>query len=107
MTAHYLRASSQADMGVALAAAGLAPGTADPMSFRPPFGVSTIDIGIISIDTGQTETVEIDGVDVEQPVFETLPGWHANVYGTLTPEQLALLPVVDPPPKTPHVTLWT
>lgn len=95
MNTTYLKAENAADLRAALLAAGVL----DDGDVSPP-GISVIVVGLISRDTGQTNE---DG----DPIFEIIPGYHANIYGDLTEAQIdALAPITIPAPATPYVTLW-
>lgn len=59
-------------------------------------------LGIQARGTGEYVTGD-EGV--EQEVYELLPGVWAGLFGPLTEEQLAVLPVVNPQPAEPMVTL--
>lgn len=66
-------------------------------SLVPTPGINLDVIGVISVPTGETKKVD----DRDVPVFVPLPGYHANVRGDLTEEQLVLLPVI-PKPNNPR-----
>lgn len=36
-------------------------------------------VGVLSIDTGETETRTIDGAEYTTPIFEQLPGWRVQI----------------------------
>lgn len=91
MNDYFLRAADEASLWSALDAAGLVNDE------HQPVGVSLTVIGPIYKPTGEMQIV--DGI--EQPVMAPVPGYHANLRGELTAEQVALLPLV-PEPVTPY-----
>lgn len=56
------------------------------------------EVGIIKRPTGN---IISDDAGREFPEYEILEGWHANIMGPVTREQLDLLPTIRPP-KKPH-----
>jgi hypothetical protein len=84
----YLKAESETALYVALEAAGIV--TLQEGAYIPASGVFLDIIGAISLPTGK---VDAEGNALSAPI----PGYHANVYSSVTDEQLALLPVIEPP----------
>lgn len=60
-------------------------------------------IGTIYVETGNTITVNVEGKDRDIPETTALDGFHANLIGPLTDEQLAGIgDMILPPPATPY-----
>ncbi len=115
----YLKATDEAALYTALAAAKIVRKVYDPMdpanrrpdglapdaewtpagkwSWAPEQGINLDVIGVIHEPTGATQVVNERTV----PVLAPLPGYHANIRGSLTAEQLAALPVI-PKPTNPR-----
>lgn len=89
MSDFYLRASSEQALYAALEAAGLVDAE------RNPVGVSLDIIGPISKQVGGTD---------EAPIMQQVPGFHANLRGELSAEQIGMLPVIAAPAQP--VRVW-
>lgn len=105
---HYLRAESREALLDALVAAGIA--IFEDNSGEPELVVRrgyVVDlIGAIYAPTGGTKLVELDG-DIESvPIMAPALGFHANILGDLTDEQLKILPVIEEP-STPARQFWS
>lgn len=99
MKDYFLRAENRQAMDHALINAGLLSVIEGEPITSPE--VAILDyIGQIPEETGHSLTDE-DGF--EYPEMTPIDGYHANlrVRGELTPEQLAILPVI-PKPNKPH-----
>jgi hypothetical protein len=83
----YLKATDEAALFVALEAAGIV--TLQDDEHVPASGVFLDVIGTISLPTGE---VDAEGNAISAPI----PGYHANVYSSVTDEQLTMLPVIEP-----------
>ncbi|MEI2416231.1 hypothetical protein V8Z80_08605 [Orrella sp. JC864] len=103
MTTYYIRTATEAEMQSALIAAGVLVPDGDELVVAA--GLALDMVGQIYRSTGQTEQIEVGGEVVEQPVYAAVPGWHANLLGELSAEQLTQLPVIDPP-ATPARRFW-
>lgn len=88
---YYLKATNEASLWSALEAAGLVDDE------HQPVGIALDVIGLIYQPTGDVQIVG----GIEQPVMAVIPGYHANIRGDLTAEQIAALPLV-PEPSTPY-----
>jgi hypothetical protein len=84
----YLKATDEASLYAALEAAGIV--TLQDDAYIPASGVFLDIIGTISLPTGE---VDAEGNTLSAPIF----GYYANIYTPITDEQLALLPVIEPP----------
>lgn len=85
----YLSAPTKADMTAALTAAGVI----DDKGF-PVAGVSLDHIGPFSRVTGYDKA--------DEPIVVDYPGWHTNLRGDFTDEQLAALEPLSVQPAVPH-----
>jgi len=85
----YLMTATEAEMTAALLAAGVTNDEGNPVS-----GVSLDHIGPFSRVTGYDEAGE--------PIEEYYPGWHTNLRGNFTDEQLAALTPLSVEPTVPH-----
>jgi len=83
----YLKATDEASLFVALQDALI---VSQDDEHVPASGVFLDIIGTISLPTGE---VDAEGNTLSAPIF----GYHANIYTPITDEQLALLPVIEPP----------
>lgn len=104
MNDYLLRASDEAALWAALLAAGLVTEQPDPSGtlVKVPVGGAALDvIGVIYRPTGAMLT---DQHGLSVPEMAPVSGFHANLRteGPLPDEQLALLPLVTPPPATPY-----
>ena len=96
MKDYFLRAQSREQIDQALIDAGLLSITNDEPITSPE--VAILDyIGQIPEETGRMVTDE-DGF--EYPEMAAIDGYHINIRGELTPEQLAILPIINRP-KSP------
>lgn len=120
MKTYYLKTSTEQEMMDALVAAGLYAKDYDPddalnqrpqdaeMDWQPSGAFEYIkklkDIILIGTlyDEAST-TVDEDGFEVV--TLEALDGYHANVRGDLSQEQIDALPIIDAP-KTPR-NIWS
>lgn len=97
MSNHFLKASDEATLRAALIAAGILSEAEEGDQIAEGFALDVI--GVIHKPTGNTVTV--DGVEIEETA--PVPGWHANLAGDLSAEQLAsLAPVLLPEPVNPY-----
>lgn len=85
----YLIASTEADMVAALLTAYVASEDGFPVS-----GISLDHIGPFSRLTGYDK--------VGDPIMIDHPGWHTNLRGNFTDEQLAVLTPLSVEPATPY-----
>lgn len=93
----YLRATDQAELDAALAAAGLLN---DPRIAIDRIGQDPVRV------IGMNPPA--NGEELPTPITQTIPGYHCNVRvpGALTDEQAAILaPVTIPPPNNP-MRVW-
>ena len=86
----YLMAATEKAMTAALTAAGIIN---DEDGF-PVAGVSLDHIGPISRVTGYDKA--------DEPIVVDYPGWHTNLRGSFTDEQLAALAPISVQPAVPH-----
>lgn len=98
MQNHYLKAVDKAALRAALLAGAIVIITDDGDQIAD--GYCLDEIGVIYKPTGQL--VDVEGVAVTE--LAAAPGWHANLLGELSAEQVAalgdvLLPV---PPANPY-----
>lgn len=101
MNAIHLNAANQDALIAGLVLAGIAQRAED--------GYVSIDdayvfayLGVQARGTG----LYVPGDDgIEQEVYVLLPGVWAGLFGPVTAEQLAVLPVADPQPAEPLVTM--
>lgn len=93
---YYLRSPTEADMLVALHDAGILVTQGNETH-------ATCDISTVGIIYSETGRILIDGDGYEYSEVAPIDGWHVNlrVRGELTPEQLAILPII-PKPKNPR-----
>lgn len=89
MTDLYLMTATDAEMLVALIAAGVT----DEEGF-PVAGVSLDHIGSFSRVTGYDKA--------DKPIVVNYPGWHTNLRGEFTDKQLAALAPISVQPAAPH-----
>jgi hypothetical protein len=104
MTDYLLRAPDEAALWAALLAAGVVaeqPDVSGTLVKLPMAGAALDVVGLIYQPTGVMLT-DADGMPY--PEMAPVPGFHANLRteGPLPDEQLALLPLVTPPPATPY-----
>jgi hypothetical protein len=85
----YLMTDTDAEMLVALIAAGVT----DEEGF-PVAGVSLDHIGSFSRVTGYDKA--------DEPIIVDYPGYHTNLRGDFTDEQLAVLEPISVQPAVPH-----
>ena len=109
---YFLRAETQQEMNDALLAAEVVEwqptgeSLGDPLHLVAKRGFTVDFIGEVYRPTGEVEVVEIDDTTEQRPVMAAIPGYHANLLGDLTQEQLALLPVIEDP-NNPVRMFWT
>lgn len=99
---YYLKAESEEDMWDALTAANL---TTVYEGKKYAKGISLDIIGTIYVGNGNM--IEANNPDTGSFTYEeqvAIDGFHANIRGELTEEQIALLPLIDKP-STP-VRVW-
>jgi len=85
----YLMAATEAEMLAALTAAGVINDEGFPVA-----GVSLDHIGPFSRVTGYDKA--------DEPIVKDYPGWHTNLRGDFTDEQLATLEPLSVQPSVPH-----
>jgi hypothetical protein len=85
----YLFAPTEKAMTAALTAAGVINEDGFPVA-----GVSVDHIGPFSRVTGYDKT--------DEPIVVDYPGWHTNLRGNFTDEQLAALEPLSVQPAVPH-----
>jgi hypothetical protein len=86
MSDFYLRAESEQALYAALESAGIVTREDDGVWVAPGYALDVI--GPISRRIGGTD---------EEPIMQAIPGFHANLRGELSAEQIDLLPVIDAP----------
>lgn len=91
----YLMTATDAEMLAALIAAGVT----DEEGF-PVAGVSIDHIGSFSRVTGYNKPKR--KADEPVPIVVEYPGWHTNLRGDFTDEQLAALAPISVQPTVPH-----
>ena len=91
----YLMTATDAEMLAALIAAGVT----DEEGF-PVAGVSLDHIGSFSRVTGYSKAKDKSGEPI--PTVVEYPGWHTNLRGDFTDEQLAALAPISVQPAIPH-----
>lgn len=90
----YLNSKNQEEQDAALLAANICKlGEKGNIISNPEYVIDTI--GIIYRPTGNM--LETDGI--EYPEMTALEGWHCNILGDFTEEQLSLLPIINTPNK--------
>lgn len=89
MTDLYLMAATEAEMLAALTAAGVINDEGHLVA-----GVTLDHIGPFSRVTGYD--------NADEPIVVEYPGWHTNLCGSFTDEQLAALEPVSVQPAVPH-----
>ena len=97
MTDYYLKFNTESEVWPALVSLGLAEQAPDTGIYFAK-GIALDIIGTIYKPTGNTVTTP-DGFTV--PEMTAVDGFHANIRGTLSEEQQASLPLIDPP-STPY-----
>jgi hypothetical protein len=85
----YLCAPTEKAMTAALTAAGVTDDEGHPVA-----GVSLDHIGSFSRVTGYDKA--------DEPIVVDYPGWHTNLRGDFTDEQLAALAPISVQPAVPH-----
>jgi hypothetical protein len=110
MNDYFLKASSEAALWESLLSAGLATkqyDPEDPLNTRPSeadtweptgsfFFVPNCQLDVIGVIYKPTgELTEEEGMQV--PVMAPLDGFHANLRGELSAEQIAQLPLIEAP----------
>jgi hypothetical protein len=85
----YLMTATEAEMTAALLAAGVIDDEGNPVS-----GVSLDHIGPFSRVTGYDKA--------DEPIVVDYPGWHTNLRGNFSDEQLAELTPLSVEPTVPH-----
>ncbi len=85
----YLMTATEAEMTAALLAAGVIDDEGNPVS-----GVSLDYIGPFSRVTGYDKA--------DEPIVVDYPGWHTNLRGSFSDEQLAELTPLSVEPTVPH-----
>lgn len=99
---YYLRANDEQHLWQALSAAGLTVETEEGPRAQ---GIDLDIIGVIYRETGAMITANSpDQGEFTYPETEPIPGFHANLRGDLSEEQIALLPLIDKP--TTPVRIW-
>lgn len=93
MSDFYLRAQSEQALTAALESAGIVTVEDDGQWVAPGYALDAI--GPISKRIGGTD---------EEPIMQQVPGYHANLRGELSDEQISKLPVI-PEPANP-VRVW-
>lgn len=108
MTTHYLKAESRSHLINSLIAAGVAESVSNngTPELVATAGYSIDIIGQVYSPTGEFTDVEFEGTSERLPVMEPTAGYHANLLGELTQEQLQILPIIDRP-RTPVREFWT
>jgi len=91
----YLKTDTEAEMLAALTAAGVT----DEEGF-PVAGVSLDHIGPFSRVTGYSKANDKAGEPI--PIIVDYPGWHTNLRGDFTDEQIAALKPLSVQPAVPH-----
>jgi len=91
----YLMTATDAEMLAALIAAGVT----DEEGF-PVAGVSIDHIGSFSRVTGYNKPKR--KADEPVPIVVEYPGWHTNLRGDFTDEQIAALAPISVQPAVPH-----
>ena len=107
MTIHYLRCENLQTLTTALIAANVAhlednSGTVELVANE---GYTIDMIGRVYKPTGAITVTQIDDENVEVPVMELTEGYHANLMGELTYEQITALPII-PAPDNPVRAFW-
>lgn len=85
----YLMAATEKAMTAALIAAGVINDEGHPVA-----GVTLDHIGPFSRVTGYDKA--------DEPIVVEYPGWHTNLRGDFTDEQLAALETLSVQPAVPH-----
>ena len=85
----YLMTATEAEMLAALVAAGVIDEDGFPIT-----GMSVDHIGPFSRVTPYDEA--------DEPIIVDYPGWHTNLRGDFTDEQLAALAPISVQPAAPH-----
>jgi hypothetical protein len=93
----HLKASTEHDLYQALLDADLVEFNEEALRYMPK-NIALDVIGIIYKPTGNTISTQ-EGYPM--PEMVAVDGFHANLRGSLTEEQIAVLPIIDAP-KTPH-----
>jgi hypothetical protein len=88
MTDLYLKTPTEAEMTAALLAAGVTNDEGNPVS-----GVSLDHIGLFSRVTGYDKA--------DEPIVVDYPGWHTNLRGSFSDEQLVILGTMAVNPAIP------
>jgi len=88
---YFLKADSEDALNAALLDAGIYAEGEEGFTLAAPVALDVI--GIIYQPTGDMQ--EVDGM--EMPVMAPIDGYHANLRGNLTAEQVAKLPIIDAP----------
>jgi len=91
----YLMAATEAEMLAALTAAGVIDAEGFPVA-----GVTLDHIGPFSRVTGYDKPKR--KADEPIPIVVEYPGWHTNLRGDFTDEQLAALAPISVQPAVPH-----
>jgi len=91
----YLMAATEAEMLAALTAAGVINDEGNPVA-----GVTLDHIGPFSRVTGYDKPKR--KADEPIPIVVEYPGWHTNLRGDFTDEQLAALAPISVQPSVPH-----
>lgn len=98
---HYLKSTDHAALFDALKSAGLLVDTLDEsgnVTGQHPARDASLDvIGVIWVPTAAMD-------DEGRPIMAPTDGYHANLIADLTPEQTALLPLIDAPANP--VRVW-
>ena len=104
---YYVKAESEEALWSSLISAGVAQEfESDGVAYKGPVAGIALDvIGVIYKGTGQI--TEINDPQMGTYMYEEqapIPGYHANIRGELTQEQIAALPLI-PKPNEP-VRAW-
>lgn len=91
MQDYFLRCTSEKTLNAKLIEAGVLVGTKKD-GYYP-----TVELSIIGPIYEETGVVDADGL----PITEPIEGYHANIRGNLTQEQIDILPII-PRPNNPH-----
>jgi len=105
MNDYYLKFNNKQDMWNILLSLGLATETENMISDgaggydkeRIAVGIALDVIGTIYKPTGNMTTVTSEMGEMTFPEVAPIDGFHANIRGSLTDEQIAALPLIEKP----------
>ena len=97
MQDYYIKAANEHDLYQALVDADLVEFNEEALKYMPK-NIALDVIGVIFKQTGNTISTEEGYL---MPEVVELDGYHANLRGSLTEEQMRILPLIDAP-STPH-----